>query len=517
MSPEDVLNYSYKYYRMVNLTMNIKLTTENLHVISADTLIIYLFEDLVINKSVNELDVALNGAISNLIDVGDFKGEIGQIAVLYSQGAIQSQRIIVAGSGSLEGISLENIRRSAANAILKARELQASTIVTYMLEDKHGGLTDEAISQATAEGYLLALYDYVGQKTCENKLNPPKTLNIVVNPDTLVAVQSGIKAGEAIAAGTILARDLVNLPPNICNSIYMADSASQMGEERDLRVQVLDENQIAELKMGAFLGVARGSDTPPRFIIMEYNGDQKDNFDTIVLIGKGITFDTGGYNLKPAENQGTMKADMAGAAAIIGTMRSISLLEPNVHVVGLAPVVDNMISGRAYRQQEVVTASNGVTIEIGNTDAEGRMLLADALVYANRYKPAAVVDIATLTGASVTALGRAASSLFSTDNVLREKLEAAAAETGEKLWPMPLYPEYEKAIESETADIKNSGGKFSGVGSSATFLKHFVSYPAWAHIDMAGLAMDAKDNPYIPKKGATGYGVRLLSEFVRRW
>jgi len=497
--------------------MNIIPIIDELQSRSADALIVYIFEDRALEGKLMSLDQSLDGAISNLLKLGDFTGASGQVVVLYSHKKIPAERVIVTGMGAKDNFNLETIRRGAANAILKARELQASTIVTYLLEDQQGGLTEEAISQAAAEGYLLALYDYIGQKTSENKHNPPKSLDILVNHETLLAVQAGIKTGEAIAAGTILARDMVNLPPNICNSIYLADSAIQMGEEQDLRVQVLDETQIAELKMGAFLGVARGSDTPPRFIIMEYNGDQKDNLDTIVLIGKGITFDTGGYNLKPAENQGTMKADMAGAAAVIGTMRSISLLKPNVHVVGLAPVVDNMISGRAYRQQEVVTASNGVTIEIGNTDAEGRMLLADVLVYANRYKPAAVVDIATLTGASVTALGRAASSLFSTDEILKERLETAAAETGERLWSMPLYTEYEKAIESDTADIKNTGGKFSGVGSSATFLKHFVSYPAWAHIDMAGLATDAKDNPYIPKKGATGYGVRLLAEFVRRW
>ena len=297
----------------------------------------------------------------------------------------------------------------------------------------------------------------------------------------------------------------------------MAEVASQIGQQVDLEVNVLDEHQIAELKMGAFLGVARGSDTPPRFIIMEYKADQKEQDETIVLVGKGITFDTGGYNLKPSENQGKMKSDMAGAAAVIGAMRAIGQLRPQVNVVGLAPVVDNMISGRAYRQQEIVTASNGVTIEIGNTDAEGRMLLADALVYAKRYAPNAVVDIATLTGSSVVALGKVASSLFCTDDDLKEKLLSAAAETGEKLWPMPLYTEYEKAIESTSADILNTGGKFGGVGSSAIFLKHFVSYPAWAHIDMAGMAMDAKDTQYIPEKGATGYGVRLFAEFVRRW
>jgi leucyl aminopeptidase len=250
---------------------------------------------------------------------------------------------------------------------------------------------------------------------------------------------------------------------------------------------------------------------------MQQNAGRAAELDTLVLVGKGITFDTGGYNVKSADGMGTMKADMAGAAAVIGAMRAIGGLNLPLHVVGLAPAIDNMISGHAYRQQEVVTASNGVTIEIGNTDAEGRMLLADALVYAGRYEPAAVVDIATLTGACARAMGMQAACLFSTDDALRDRLVAASDASAEKVWPMPLFPEYEKTIESQTADIKNTGGPRGGVGSSATFLKRFVDYPAWAHLDMAGLALDAQDNPYVPGKGATGYGVRLLTAFARQW
>lgn len=497
--------------------MNIIPVIDELRSRSTDVLIVYIFEDIALEGKLMSLDQSLGGAISNLLKLGDFTGASGQVVVLYPHKKIPAERVIVTGMGSEDNFGLETIRRGAANAILKVYELGAQNISTHLPDNLNGMLSDEAITQAAVEGYLLALYDYAGQKTGEKIKLPPDTLNIVLGNEALDAVEAGIKAGSAIAAGTLLARDLVNLPPNICDSIYIADSASQMGEEWDLRIQVLDENQIAELKMGAFLGVARGSSTPPRFIILEHNADQVDELDSIVLVGKGITFDTGGYNLKPSESQGKMKADMAGAAAVIGAMRAIGELNPPMHVVGLAPVVDNMISGRAYRQQEVVTASNGITIEIGNTDAEGRMLLADALVYAARFEPAAVVDIATLTGSSAIALGKVASSLFSIDDTLQEKLVSAAAISGEKLWPMPLYPEYEKTIESNTADIKNTGGKFGGIGSSATFLKHFVSFPAWAHIDMAGMAVDVKDTPYIPEKGATGYGVRLFVEFVRRW
>jgi leucyl aminopeptidase len=312
---------------------------------------------------------------------------------------------------------------------------------------------------------------------------------------------------------------MVNLPPNICTPSYMADVAREIADEVGLRVEVLGREEMEVLNMGALLGVAQGSETPPKFIILEHNAEKADELDTIVLAGKGVTFDTGGYSLKSSEGMGTMKSDMAGAAAVIGTMRVVAALDVPLHVVGLAPAADNMISGRAYRPQEVVTASNGVTIEINSTDAEGRMLLADALVYAGRYEPVAVVDIATLTGACVTALGAGiAAGLFSTDDALRDALMAASEATAEKLWPLPLFPEYEKSLKSSTADIRNNGKRGSGVGSSATFLKHFVSYPAWAHVDMAGMALGASNgHPYITERNATGFGVRLLTGFVRRW
>jgi leucyl aminopeptidase len=291
-----------------------------------------------------------------------------------------------------------------------------------------------------------------------------------------------------------------------------------VAKETGMRAELLERRQMESLNMGALLAVAQGSDTPPRFIILEHNGGRAEELDTIVLVGKGITFDTGGYSIKSKESMKRMKTDMAGAAAVIGTMRTIGMLGLDLHVVGLAPAADNMISGRAYRPEDVVTASNGTTIEIVSTDAEGRMLLADALVYAARFDPSAVIDVATLTGASVVALGRGmAAGLFSTDDGLQDDLLAAGKESGERLWPLPLFPEYEKSLKSDTADIKNSGSRMSGVGSSATFLKHFVTCPAWAHIDMAGMAAGGQDIPYVPgKETASGFGVRLLAAFLRR-
>ena len=501
--------------------MEVKIVTGAIQESDADAIIVGLFEGSEPEGATRAVDQALDGAIRDLVQGGDLSGKVGEVVVLYPRAALPSRRVVVVGLGARQDFDLDALRRAAARAIQKARDLKAGRVASALLNvtailDRGPAL--EAAAQALTEGSRLALYAYRGQKTEDAPAALPETLELMVEaePDRPVA-QRGVEAGDAIAAGVNLTRDLVNLPPNICTPVHLAEAASQIAETLGLRVQVLDREQMEGLGMGALLGVAQGSDTPPRFIILEHNADRAEELDTIVLIGKGVTFDTGGYSLKSKEGMGTMKGDMAGAAAVIGAMRAVGALDVPLHVVGLAPASDNMISGRAYRPQEVVTASNGVTIEIISTDAEGRMLLADALVYAERFKPAAVVDIATLTGACFTALGGVAAGLFSTDDTLREALLSAADATTEKLWPLPLFPEYEKAIESETADIKNSGGRGGGVGSSAIFLKHFVAFPAWAHIDMAGLAFGGRDNPYVPGKGATGYGVRLLTEFVRRW
>jgi leucyl aminopeptidase len=494
--------------------MDVKVISGVIQESDADAIIVGLFEDAQPEGATQAVDQALQGAIRDLIADGDFSGKADQVAVLYPRGAISARRVILVGLGPRDDFGLDALRRAAARAIQKAHEVKVRRVASVL----HGDEVVEVAAQAVTEGSLLALYDYRGQKTDEAPEALPQTLELVVDDEEDVsAAQGGVEAGQAIAAGVAVTRDMVNLPPNICTPSYMAEVAGQVALDVGLRIQVLEEKQMASLDMGALLAVAQGSDTPPRFIILEHNADRADELDTIVLVGKGITFDTGGYSLKSGEGMATMKGDMAGAGAVIGAMRAIGALDVPLHVVGLAPAADNMISGHAYRPQEVVTASNGVTIEVISTDAEGRMLLADALVYAKRYNPAAVVDIATLTGACVTALGKVAAGLFSTDDALRDALLSAADVTAEKLWPLPLFSEYEKAIESQTADIKNTGGRASGVGSSATFLKHFVDYPAWAHIDMAGLAFEAKDNPYVPGKGATGFGVRLLTEFVRRW
>jgi leucyl aminopeptidase len=496
--------------------MDIRAVPSKIETYDADAIIVNLFEGGEIAGAAAAVDTALNGAIRELIDAGDFSGKVGQVAVLYAHGVIPARRVILVGLGKVENVTVDTVRRAAASAIQRARDLKVNHVASVVHGSGAGGLSVESAAQAVTEGSLLALYNYRGQKSGETPEAFPKNLDLVIFDEDDVHADEGVRIGAAIASGVVLARDLVNLPPNICTPSYLAEAAQTIARESGMRVEVLDRGQMEALKMGALLGVAQGTDTPPKFIIMEHNAG-RDDLPTIVLVGKGVTFDTGGYNIKTTDGMGTMKGDMGGGAAVIGSMRALAAMDVPLHVVGLVPASDNMISGNAYRPQEVLTASNGVTIEIISTDAEGRLLLADALVYAGRFKPDAVVDIATLTGACVTALGAGvAAGLFSTDDDLRDSLMEAGMSTGEKVWPLPLFPEYDKTIESNTADIKNSGGARGGVGTSAMFLKHFTDYPAWAHIDMASMMFDLPDNPCYPK-GATGYGVRLLTEFVRGW
>jgi leucyl aminopeptidase len=294
----------------------------------------------------------------------------------------------------------------------------------------------------------------------------------------------------------------------------LAETATQIAEEHNMKLTIGDRAWAAERNMGGFLAVAKGAGEEPKFIVLEHNLDRED-LDTVVLVGKGITFDTGGISIKPTLNMGLMKTDMGGAAAVLGAMKVVGLLNIPLRVIGITPCTENMPDANAYRPADVIKASNGKTIEIISTDAEGRMVLADGLVYAGRYNPKAVVDLATLTGACVVALGHTAAGLFSAHDSLRDKLVSSGERTQERVWPLPLWDDYKEYIKSDVADVKNSGGRGAGASTAAIFLKQFTDYP-WAHLDIAGVAYAEKAKPYSPV-GATGFGVRLLTEFLRQW
>jgi leucyl aminopeptidase len=333
----------------------------------------------------------------------------------------------------------------------------------------------------------------------------------------VAALEAGAKAGQAIAQAVMFARNLVNQPPNYLFPADLAEAARKMAEAAGIGVQILEEAELRKLDMGALLGVTQGSDAPCKFVILDYKPAGTEEQAPLIFVGKGVTFDTGGISIKPSEKMDEMKSDMGGAAAVIGALQAIATLGLSRRVIGITPLVENMPDGKAYRPGDVLRASNGKTIEVISTDAEGRLILADALVYAGRYKPAAVVDLATLTGACVVALGEdVAAGMFGTDDALKQRLMGASGTSGERLWPMPLWEDYKDRIKSDTADMKNSGGRYGGVGTSAWFLREFAEGYPWAHLDIAPMALSERDRPYMPK-GATGFGVRLLVQLARDW
>jgi leucyl aminopeptidase len=499
--------------------MEIKVTGGSLQESRADTVIVNLFEGVdALSGATAALDKALGGAIKELIANGDLHGKLGEVGVLYPRGAIAAKRVLVTGLGPAEKLDLETVRRAAAHAIKRARELGAKNVATVVHGAEAGNLKLEEAAQAVGDGSQLALYKF---KAPGKKFVPPNEIEslTLVESDAkkLAEIESGARISAAVCLAVYLARDLVSLPPNVATPSLLEQTAEEIARTYGMKITVGDREWAAERKMGAFLAVAQAAHQPPRFIVMEHNAGRSE-LDTIVLVGKGITFDSGGISLKPSEKMEDMKSDMAGAAAVLSTMKVVGMLNLPLHVVAIAPCTENVPGGGSYHPADVLTASNGKTIEIISTDAEGRLILADALVYAQQFKPKAVVDLATLTGACVIALGEWVSAgLFTTDDSLQDKLLASGTRMHERLWPMPLWDDYYKKIVSIVADMANTGGRYGGVGSSAIFLKEFTDYP-WAHLDIAGMALITKkiETPYTPW-GATGYGVRLLVDFLRNW
>ncbi len=497
--------------------MDVHVHRGNVLEVETDALVVNLFKG--VKKpggATGAVDKALNGAISELIEQGDIDGSLGQVAVLYPRGGIPAKRVLVVGLGDADAFDLEAARRAAAAAAKKARELKAHSLSTIVHGAGIGGLDPQDATQALVEGTLLALYTFpkYQQKPAESPALPA-TLTIVEFDEAKVpSLNVGAQAGRVIAESVAFARDLVMEPPNIATPAELARRARSMAEEVGLHADVLTDPQLEEQGFGLILGVGQGSANRPHLVILEHNAGRSD-LPTLVLVGKGITFDTGGISLKRAQDMWRMKHDMAGAAAVLGAMRAIALLNLPLHVVSLTPFVENMPDGRAYRPADVLRNVNGKTVEVINTDAEGRLILADALGYAARFDPHAVVDLATLTGSQGIALGDVAAALFSNDDALAEELTLASRRAGERVWRMPLWDAYKDAIKSDVAEVKNVGGRTGSLPVSAKFLEHFTEGYPWAHLDIASLVWVDTSKDYRPK-GATGYGVRLLVEWVRR-
>lgn len=470
------------------------------------------------------LDRANGGRIAAALASGDFTGARGETQLLHPTREVAAKRLLLIGLGEEAKLDAETLRRvggQAAGALMQRRGGQLAIAVPATRR-----LAPEALGQALYEGVGLGAYRFDRYKARrDDKRGNVRGVTCVAEPGTdLRALRRGAKVAAILVDSQNLARDLSNEPANALPPAVLADTARRMARELGLGCRVLDVPELRRRKLGAILAVGQGSANPPRIVLLDHDprrGSAKTKrtakLPTICLVGKGITFDSGGISLKPGPGMHDMKHDMSGAAAVVGALRAAALLDLPLRIVGILGAAENLPSGTAYRPGDVVTSGAGTTIEILNTDAEGRVVLADALHLAlTEFAPDAIVDLATLTGACVVALGKWCSGLFSNDDALRERLRRAGEASGERLWPMPLWDEHREHVRGDVADLKNTGGRDGGAITAAAFLSCFVEKTPWAHLDIAGTAYTEKPSPCQPK-GATGVGVRLLIEMLRHW
>lgn len=462
-----------------------------------------------IPSSLLGLDAATDGELSRLITSGDFNGKRDEMAVVYPKK--RPKRVLLVGLGTPAEITRGAIRRGAAVAARKALELDAEIMAFHLPHETHGGVPPQHVGQVIVEGVAQGAWQFSDLKAVEKKKRLTE-LDIIATREERADIERGRRVGAAMATGHALARNLQALPGNICTPAYLADIARRLGRAYQYKVTVLSRTQMEKSEMGGLLAVAQGTRQEPRFIVIEYKGAGRS--PPLCFIGKGITFDSGGISIKPAEKMEEMKYDMSGAAAVLGLFETLAHLKPKVNVVGLIPTTENLPSGTAIKPGDVVRSQVGKTIEIVNTDAEGRLVLSDALGYARRFKPACVIDIATLTGAVVIGLGHHATALMSNDDQFMEEVRHAGDMAGERCWPLPLWDEYREQLKSDIADVKNVGGRPAGTITAGWFLREFVAGFPWVHLDIAGTAYTDSDQPDMAK-GPTGVGVRLFAEFVR--
>ena len=456
------------------------------------------------------VDAALGGAISGLIADGEIRGKRGETTLVHTLGKIPPARVLVVGLGRQSDFAQDTVRDVTAQACRRLREVGVSTVATVAHGAGVGGLDARGSGQAIAEGALLGLYTFDKYKS-RNDDGPALGELVIVEFDAgkVDEIRAGVEKGILLAEAANLSRDMVNEPANKMNPTRMSEIAQDVAAEYSLEIDVLDSDRMRELGMGALLGVAQGSVEPPKLIVIDYRGDPEDAANNLGLIGKGITFDSGGISIKPAANMGAMKGDMAGGASVIAAIKAISGLGLKINVTAIVAATENMPGGRAQRPGDVVRVMNGKTIEIDNTDAEGRLVLADAVSYARTMGIERIVDVATLTGAMITALGDVTTGAFGNDQRLIDAVLDAGRAVGERIWQLPTYDDYREQYKSDVADFKNTGGRAAGSITGAQLIGEFATGAAWVHLDIAGTSRTDKIKGYNPK-GATGVPVRTL-------
>lgn len=481
--------------------MNIHIKNISGEECACDALILLLSEDH--PEALEKLPAAIEPSVRQVFSK-EFSGKQNEVFLMKAPDSVKPRRLLLAGLGRRDRISAETVRQAGGKAATHLRSMGIQKAALSCVS-----LTGLEISPAEfIEGALLGLYVYQRYKTDEDK----KALeSISLLAQSTQELTKTLKRARIVADAVCFARDLVNTPANDMTPTHLAKAASSL-KAKHLSVRSLDRNDAKKLGMGAYLAVAKGSREEPRFIILDYKGGQG---APIVLIGKAITFDSGGISLKPSEGMEKMKYDMAGGAAVLGVMKAVSALELPIHLVGILPATENLPGGCATRPGDVVRSLSGKTVEVVNTDAEGRLVVADAITYAKRLKPKAIIDIATLTGACVTAFGNEAIAMMGNDRTLINAMKKSGEDSYERAWEMPLFEEYKEYLKSDIADIRNIGGKNGGLITAAYFLYEFAGDTPWVHLDIAGTAWSEKERPYIPK-GATGIGTRLIFGILYR-
>ena len=489
----------------------------------AEAVIVFFFEKFHEDKGPDgvykKLDSALGGMLKDLVNNKEFEGKGDQVLLIHTSKFLKAKKLLLVGLGKQDDFYLDLIRRRVGNGLKRVRDIGTSKAVIAMPERIPQKFKTADIFQGIVEGAELALFKFdklVSEKEKEKEKEIKELTLLLESRQDFKEAQKGVDAGEKVSSAVNMSRELIIKPANFSTPTFLAEKAREIAKALRLKCKVLSEREIKKLRMGAFLSVAKGSKEPPKFIIMDYH-PRRAKPHTIVVVGKGITFDSGGICLKPSKDLYKMKYDMAGGAVVLGVIQAAASLKLPLRVVGLIPATENLPSGSATKPGDVVISHSGKSIEVQNTDAEGRLILADALAFAKRFKPAAIIDLATLTGACIVALGDQAIGMMGNDQKLMEMFREAGMQTFERVWELPLWKEYEEQIKSDVADIKNIGSN-GGAGAilGGIFLKKFVGDCPWIHLDIAGTAWTDRDKDYIPK-GATGVGVRLITQVLRNW
>lgn len=500
--------------------MQVEIVNQALEDVEAEVLVLTVFEDELNDIDyIQNVDKKIGGHISRIIESGEIKGKFREFTLLHTDG-IGAKRVLIMGLGKRKDFSLDRIRSIAANSSRYSRRINVNEMA--MVDFAHMDVSARDCGMAITEGVVLGLYRFDKYKSKKKDKHKKLSALKIVASDASRAkeLEEGAKTGNNLGESTNFARDLVNEPACYMTPTDFAKRAQDVAETHNIQIEILERSDLEDQGMGSFLAVAQGSDEPPKMVVMKYEGNPGGK--TIGIVGKGVTFDSGGYDLKPSQAMLRMYADMGGAAATLGTIQAVAAEKLKVNLVAIMGLTENLVNGKAFKPSDILKSMSGKTIEVLNTDAEGRLVLCDAMTYMQKYhNPDVMVDVATLTGAAVVALGRTVSATLTNNDDLYSRMFSAGEYTGERVWRLPLYDEYRAQLVSDVADIESVGGRSAGTITAAMFLKEFVDEDRpWIHLDIAGTAMMEEEiaryvkNPYLPKEGGTGTGTRLMYHFV---